>query len=142
MITDLITVEQARAHLRIDDVDSQGGPDDPWLEMAISAVSSAIALWLKDEWRLYETQLDSNGDVLLDSNDEPVTATDSNGDPILVPAVRLACLIELSNQYRYREGEGPKMESLGAIAFNAAHGYVLGQGATALLSALRRPTVS
>lgn len=132
----LITLEQARAHLRIDDVDSAGGPDDPWLAMAIPAVSEAVALWLKDSWRLYDLERDSNGDVLYDSQGEGFPLLDSNGDPTVRSVVQAACLLELERLDRFRGGEGDA-----DVPDSAGHGYVLGKGATSLLVALRRPTI-
>src|ERR1043165_6403190 len=133
---DLVTIEQARFHLRIDDVDSDGGADDGWLESFIPAISEAVASWLKDEWRLYELLRDSAGDVVLDSSGDPVPATDSAGDPIPRKVVQGAVLIELGSQFRFREGEGDNV-----VPQDAGHGYVLSKGATALLSALRKSTV-
>lgn len=136
---ELVTLEQARQHLRIDEIDSGGSPDDPWLEVFIPAISEAVALWVKDEWRLYVPELDSNGDVVVDSNDDPVPAIDSSGESTPKPVVRAAVLIELERQYRSRGGEDDTfVEDFG----NAGYGYTLGRGSTALLASLRKPTVS
>lgn len=135
-MTDLVTLEEVRAHLRIDDYDSNGGPDDTWLNIFITSVSSAVLLWLKDEWRAYETEFDSDGDILLDSNDDPVPVLDSSGERVLQPVVRAAVLIEIDRQYRFRGGEGDA-----DVPPDAGYGYVLGKGATALLTALRKSTV-
>lgn len=120
----LVTIEEARHHLRID-----GEDDDAWLEMMIPAVSQAVLLWLKDESRAYQPEIDSNGDVVVDSN----------GDESLVarPVVRMAVLIELASQYRFREGEG-----VAQVPSHWGHGYTLSVGATALLTPLRRSTVA
>lgn len=133
-MNDLITLQQARDHLRIDDYDSSGGPDDPWLELFITATSYAVAEWLKDSWRLYVPALDSNGDVERDSNNHPVPDTDSNGDPTPLPIVKIAVLIELERQYRSRGGEDD--------TYVEGNGYVLGKGSTALLNSLRKSTVA
>lgn len=135
---DLITLAEARAHLRIDDVDSDGGPDDPWLAVMIPAVSDAVLLWLKDPWRAYVLELDSDGQPILDSDGEPLPVLDSDGMEIVRPAVRAACLIELASLYRYREGEGKD----NVVPGDAGHGYVLNKTSTALLTPLRRPTAA
>lgn len=128
----LVTADQARQHIRID-----GTADDPWLNIFIPVVSGAVASWLKDEWRLYEWQTDSNGDTIFNSAGNPVVALDSNGDPIVSWTVKGAVLVELAQQYRFRDGS-----DAAAVPSHAGHGYVLGAGATALLSALRRSTVA
>lgn len=128
----LVTSEQARLQLRID----AGTPNDSWLALFIPIVSSAVARWLKDAWRLYVPELDSAGDVVLDSAGNPVAALDSSLEPIVRPEVQGAVLIELASQFRYREGEGDNV-----VPADAGHGYVLSKGATALLAPLRRPTV-
>lgn len=119
----LVTIDEARAHLRID-----GDIDDVWLESAIPAISQAVLLWLKDESRAYQPDVDSNGDVVVDSNDEPVL--------MVRPIVRMATLVELATLYRYREGEGNT-----GVPQHWGHGYTLSVGATALLTPLRKSTV-
>jgi len=134
---DLITREDAYHHLRLD-VDDEGtnitSPDDPWLDIFIPAISEAVAAWLKDEWRLYVLELDSNGDVVVDSNGDPVPA-----QPLTVrPLVGAAVLVELAAQYRYREGEGIDNQ----VGQEAGHGYLLNKTSTALLAGLRKTTVA
>src|SRR5690606_24000493 len=102
---DVITKQDAYEHLR-PDYDSGGGPDDPWLSVFIPAVSDAVARWVKDEWRLYEWETDSDGNIVRDSDGNPVPLLDSDGEPVVKPVVRAACLLELASQYRFREGEG------------------------------------
>jgi len=119
----LVTIDEARAHLRID-----GDIDDAWLSSAIPAISQAVLLWLKDEARAYQPEIDSNGDVAVDSNDEPVL--------MVRPIVRMATLVELATLYRYREGEGNT-----GVPQHWGHGYTLSVGATALLTPLRKSTV-
>lgn len=136
---ELVTLEQAYHHLRIDEVDSEGSPDDPWLQVFIPAVSQAVAGWVKSEARLYVPELDSNRDPELDSDGEPVPELDSNGEPTPLAIVRAAVLVELERQYRSRGGEDDTfVESFG----NAGYGYALGRGSTALLASLRKPTVA
>lgn len=135
---ELVTIDEARAHLRIDNYGTGGGPDDPWLSLWIPAVSEQVALWLKDSWRLYEWELDSNGDVVEDSNGDPIVVLDTNGDPVVRMVVKAAVLIELASQYRFREGEGKD----NVVTPDAGYGYVLNKASTALLAPLRRPTMA
>lgn len=136
---ELVTIEECYNHLRIDEVDSSGSPDDPWLQVFIPAISQAIALWVKTEARLFFPELDSNGQPVTDSNGDPVPELDSNNQPTPLPIVRAAVLVELERQYRSRGGEDDTfVEDFG----NAGYGYTLGRGSTALLSPLRKPTVA
>lgn len=134
MVSDLVTLAEARAHLRLDFEEDSGdgfGPDDSWLEVFIPAISEAVAGWVKEDARLYVSATDSAGEPIIDSSGEPVPA-----EPLVVrPVVKAAVLLELSNVYRYREGEGKDN------AMPAADGYVLNKASTALLTPLRRPTV-
>ena len=137
-MVDLVTMEEARAHLRIDDVDSDGGPDDPWLAMFIPAISEAVMLWLKDSWRAYVPELDSDGNPILNSDGEPYPEVDSDGNDVVRWSVKAAVLVELASQYRYREGEGKD----NVMPPDAGYGYVLNKVSTNLLTPLRKPTVS
>lgn len=125
----LCTVEEAKHHIRID-----GDDDDAWLGVMIAAVSEAILLWLKEEWRSFVLLTDSNGDVVVDSDGVPEIETDLSGNPTVRPVVKAAALIELAQQYRYRDGK-----DAGAVEGN---GYILGAGATSLLNGLRRSTLA
>ena len=131
---ELVSFEDAKHQLRIDNDDDS---HDEWLALFIPAVSEAVASWLKDRWRLYLPSRDSDGEVVLDSDDIPVPAEDSNGDPIVHPIVRAAVLIELASQFRFREGEGDNR-----VEAHEGHGYTLSKTATALLSGLRKSTVA
>lgn len=133
---DLVSVAEARAHLRLDDVNSGGGPDDAWLAIFIPAISEAVRSWLKVDARLYVPLRDSAGDIVRDSAGDPIPQEDSNG-PVVNPSVRAAVLIELASQFRFREGEGEN-----TVPSDAGHGYVLSKGATALLAGLRKSTVA
>jgi len=134
---ELVTIAQAREHLRLDS-DSDGGADDGWLSMFIPAVSEAVALWLKDSWRLYEWELDSDGEPILNSDEEPVPVVDSDDNPVVRYTVKAAVLVELASQYRFREGEGTD----NVVPSDAGYGYVLNKASTALLAPLRRSTVA
>lgn len=129
---DLVSQAEAQEHLRAEDADQS------WLAIFIPAISQAVALWLKDEWRLYELLRDGSGEVVRDSNDDPVPLEDSNGDPIVKAIVKAAVLVELASQYRYREGEGKD----NVVTPDAGHGYVLNKASTALLAPLRKSTVA
>lgn len=134
MPLELCTVEEALLQIRGDE-----DADGQWLGMWIPVVSEAVASWLKESWRLYVPSLDSEGEIILDSDENPVPEEDSNGDPVISPLVRAAVMLELSSQYRFREGEGDnRMETIA----NGTYGYTLSRGATALLIGLRKPTVS
>ncbi|WP_157803277.1 hypothetical protein [Stenotrophomonas maltophilia] len=128
---EFITPADAREQMRID-----SDADDRWLAIWIPAVSESVAAWLKQEWRLYVLQRDSDGELIRDSAGRPVPAEDSGGEPILHPSVIAATLLELSSQYRFREGEGDNV-----VPSDAGHGYVLSKAATAQLAPLRRTTV-
>lgn len=134
---ELVTAEEARHQLRLDEPGSDGGPDDGWLAIWIPVVSEAVASWLKDEWRLYVSARDSEGAIVLDSGGVPVPETDSGGTPVVHPLVRGAALIELASLYRFREGEGDNR-----VEAHEGYGYVLSKTATALLSGRRKSTVA
>lgn len=131
-MADLVGMQDARDHLKLDN-----SADDSWLMMWIPAISQAVFTWLKDEWRAYVLATDADGNVLLDSNDEPIPEEDGDGQPIPKPLVSAAVLVELAQQYRFRDGSGAA-----AVPAHAGHGYVLGTGATSLLNALRKTTVA
>lgn len=106
--------------------------DGAWLSMWIPIVSEAVALWLKDEWRLYVPEVDSSGDTVLDSS----------GDPVPTDVVRMivqgAVVVELASMYRFREGEGTD----NVVTPDAGYGYVLNKTSTAMLQALRKSTMA
>ena len=129
---DLVTIEEAREHLRFDDT-----ANDPWLLIWIPAVSAMVRDWLKDDFRLYEWMRDADNVVLTDSNDEPIPVEDSNG-LVLWPSVKAAVLVELAAQNRYREGEGTD----NVVPPDAGHGYVLNKTSTAILAGRRKSTVA
>lgn len=121
---EFVTIEEARAQIRIDTA-----ADDAWLTLWIPAIEGAVRSWLKDEWRLYV----SSG--VEDSNGNPIPEEDSNGQ-VVQPMVKAAVLVELAQQYRFRDGTGAT-----PVPSHWGHGYVLGAGATSLLVALRKSTV-
>lgn len=125
-MVDLITATEARTHLRIGD-----SADDAWLTLWIPIISQAIASWLKDEWRVFVPEIDSSGDVVVDSSGDPIPTATVN------PAVKGAALVEIASQYRFREGDGDN-----AVPADAGYGYTLCRTSTALLAPLRRPTIA
>lgn len=127
----LVTIAEARDHLRVDTT-----AHDSWLQIFIPAVENAVFTWLKEDWRAYVPMEDSNGDPLEDSTGAQIPSVDSNGQPIPKPVVKAAVLVELAQQDRFRDGSGA-----GVVPSHWGHGYVLGAGATSLLSGLRRSTV-
>lgn len=122
----LVSVADAAEHIRTD-----SARDDQWLELWIPIVSASVAAWLKDEWRLYVPS------GFEDSQGDPIPEFDSQGEPIVNPIVAGAVMLELAQQYRFRDGSGAQR-----VASHEGHGYVLGAGATALLAPLRRSTVA
>ena len=130
---ELVTMDEARVQIRTD----AGAADDAWLAVWIPAISEAVAAWLKDAWRLYVIEVDSSGTPVIDSAGDPVPEVDTAGDPIVRPVVKAATLLELSSQYRFREGEGDNV-----VDTSAGYGYTLNKASTALLGPLRKSTIA
>lgn len=115
----LVTVSQARAHLRSDTED-----DDADLALKIEAASELVVDYLGD---YVYAEFDSAGVVL-----------DSNGDPTgVTPRVQSATLITVANMYRERDGSQEY-----SVDPQFGYGYALPKGAMALLYSLRKPTVA
>lgn len=134
-MTDLVTVAEARIHLRTDTA------DDAWLAIFIPAISDAVLRWLKDDWRAYVPKFDADGNPVVDSAGDEIPAVDSNGDYTVKPVVKAAVLIELAWQFRFREGPGEFEHTATGDLYSGRYGYILSRGATALLHACRKPTV-
>jgi|SRR5690606_32015988 len=131
---ELVSIADACAWVALDPPDSDGGDQrHRMLEIAIRGASEAVRGWLKDDWRLYLELRDTDGEIVTDSDGDPVPATDSNGDPITHPSVTEAVLFEVAMRFRFRDESGGDNDS-GA-------GYVLSKTATAMLAARRKPTV-
>jgi hypothetical protein len=131
MATDLITIDQACQHLRLD-ADTGGGADASWLGTFIPAICEAVSAWVKDDARLYVPEIDSSGMEVFDSAGEPIP-----DQPLTVrPIVQAAVLVELESQYRFRSGDADN-----AVSPDAGYGYVLNKASTALLQPLRKTTV-
>src|SRR6187431_743247 len=131
-MTDLVTIADARAHLRLD-----SAADDAWLAIFIPAISDAVSRWLKDWWRLYVTEVDANYAPILDSNGDQVPVVDTSGSYEVKPTVRAAVLVELASQFRFRDGN-----DVATVPADGGYGYTLCNAATALLSPLRKSTVA
>lgn len=131
MATDLVSLSEARAHLYIDTDGTAGSPHDVWLSIFIPVVSEMVARWLKDDWRLYVSEVDSSGDIELDSAGDPIPTS------VIRPVVKGAVLVELASMFRFREGEGDNR-----VEAHEGHGYTLSRTATAILSSLRKSTVA
>lgn len=112
----LVSLEKTKEQLKItwDDEDS-------FLIFLIRASSMAIVNYLKDQSSEF---LDSNGEVEIDSNDEPV------GVP---PDIQLACLF-LVGYYHGHRGDDEQQFSLSAVA--------LPRPVMALLNMRRVPTLA
>lgn len=131
-MVEFVTKQQAREQIRLDD-----GADEGWLDTFIPAVSQQVANWLKDSWRVYQLQRDASGALILDANGVPMPVLDDDSNPVLDPSVVAATLIELANQYRFREGEGDTY-----VPSDAGWGYTLCRASVAILTPLRKPTVA
>lgn len=129
---ELVSIDDAKDQLRLD-----GDGHDRWLGRWIPIVSEAVALWLKDDWRLYVAERDASGNVVLDSSGNPSPESDSSG-PVVHPVVVGATLVELACAFRFREGEGKD----NVVPESAGHGYVLNKASTAMLAPLRKSTVA
>lgn len=126
MALELVSVDEAKLQLRIDD-----DAHDEWLELMIEAVGYAVLSWVKDFWRLYLPERDSDGEIIRDSDGDPVPSE------AVHPSVKGAVLIELASQFRFREGEGDNR-----VLPAEGHGYTLSRAATSMLIGLRKPTVA
>lgn len=126
----LVTLAEVKSHLMVDNDAADG-----WINMMILAISGAVLSWLKDDWRAYELERDAAGDPIEDSAGDYIVLLDSNGEPIPLPLVKAATLVEIASQFRFRDGDG-----VAAVPSHAGHGYVLSAGPTSLLTGLRKPT--
>jgi hypothetical protein len=119
-MTMLVSLAEAKLHLRIDDDDSGGSDDDPDLTLKIHAASGAVLNYIRAS---EPTFLDSSGDVIVDTS----------GDPVGIPyEVKAATLLLLGDLYKERD------------AVNAAeweHGF-LPRSVLSILYPFRRPTLA
>lgn len=95
----LVTLAQAKAHLRIDTDDA-----DTEIVQKIHQAGAAVRNYLKST-KPYILELDSAGDPVLDSNGDPVYFHDSAGDVVVYPEVQQAVLYLLGDMWRDRDGQ-------------------------------------
>lgn len=115
----LVTLAQARAHLR-----SDTDADDADLEMKIEAASELVMDYIGDG---AEAFTDSAGDVY----------EDSNGLALDIPVrVQQATLVTVNWLYKERDGGNEA-----AVDPQFGYGYTLPKGAIALVYSMRRPVV-
>lgn len=99
-MTMLVTLTQARAHLRSDTSD-----DDEDLTLKIHAASAAVINYIRNG---ADTFTDSAGDPILDTA----------GDPVGIPyEIKAATLLLIGYLYRNRDGDPDKDFSLGFLPF-------------------------
>jgi hypothetical protein len=117
-MTKLVSLEQAKFHLRIDDASSGGNDDDTDLELKIRAASAAVLRYigLVQDW--------------LDSSGEPIV--ESGGDTAVPADVVAATLLLVGDLYKERDG---KNES------DWEHGF-LPLSVRSLLFPLRTPVIA
>lgn len=127
---ELVTLQEASDHLRRDT-----NADDGDLILKIQGASQAVLNYLKNA-PYYYLELDSNGESVLDSNEDPVPEFDSNGFEVIRPEVKAATLLLLGEFYKNREG----MQE-GEIDPQFGYGY-LPRPVVALLYPLRDPALA
>lgn len=123
-MTMLITLDEAKAHLRVDH-----NLDDDDIEDAIEDASAAVLAYIGDNQYLF---LDTGGDA-LDLED---TSADQAGLRAQALCKRATKLL-VGTFYRYRDGAAETVQ----VDSRFGYGY-LPQPVTALLYSLRDPTVA
>lgn len=121
-----VTLERAKAHLGMDHDE-----DDALITAYIEAASAAVKNYLKSS-SPFEIELDSNDNLVTDSNGDPVYVVDSSGDRIPAMAVQQATLLLIGHFYKDRDENAD-----GAFE----QGY-LPKPVTALLYQLRDPALA
>ena len=129
MIPEYVTLEEAREHCRVDSTDL-----DDQLARLIQSASSAVKNYLKSAYP-FQPELDSMGDIELDSSGNVIYAVDSAGDKIMRPEVKWATLILVAIGLTQTEGEA------GIINPQWSHGY-LPTVVISLLYPLRTPAMA
>jgi len=121
-MTMLVTVEQARDHLRIDAGSVDAGESD--LTLKIHAASGAVLNFLKGANRFVQAEV--NGIPAFDVDGNPIYTTN------VLPEVQGATLLMLGYLFKDRDSDKDHEYEYG----------VLPRPVTALLSMLRKPTLA
>ena len=98
-MSEYCTLDEAKSHLRVDN-----DFEDADITLKIQGASQMVKNYLKSA-SPWLPEYDSNDDVVLDSNDEPVLYLDSTGQPVPKFEVKIATLILVGILYRDRDGE-------------------------------------
>ena len=88
-MTMLVTLAEAKAHLRIDDFDSDGNPGDDDLTLKIMAASRAVLNYIGAD------------QYFLDSSGEPISTSAIS----LPDDISIATLLLVGDLYRNRDGD-------------------------------------
>ena len=95
----LVTRQEAKHHCYV-----THDSDDTLIDAQIKAASGIVLNYLKTKRGLYESEYDENGDLVYDSNDNPVPVVDSSGQKLIREEVKAAVLIMVGILYRDRDG--------------------------------------
>lgn len=125
---DLVTLQQARDHLRSDSED-----DDADLQLKIAAASSAVLSYITAS--VWEPERDDEGRPVIGADGKETPLLDVDGNRVVRTAVQQATLLAVG--YFYRERDGSQEHHLDG---QFGYGYALPRGALALLYHLRQPT--
>jgi hypothetical protein len=106
----LVSLAQAKANLLID-IDTW----DADLTLKIKGASNMVARYIKRRSRLYISQEDSNGTVILDSDGRPIYEYDSNGQRLVREEVQAAVLVMTGMLFRDRDATTTKDWELGYL---------------------------
>jgi hypothetical protein len=123
----LVTLQEAKDNMLV-----TFSASDADIDMKIAAASGAVLNYLKSRKNLYIFEVDSDGELFLDSQGLPVYERDSNGQRLIRPEVKQATLLLVGIFFRDRDGaEADKWEP----------GF-LPRPVTALLYPLRDPALA
>jgi len=123
-MTQLITLEEAKAHLNVDH-----NLDDDYIDDAITEASASVLAYIGDNQYLF---LDTGG-TELDLEDTSADQAGLRAQRICKRATKLL----VGSSYRYRDGASPEAR----VDSRFGYGY-LPAAVTALLYPLRDPTIA